>query len=184
MLTTVSLPIPWHSLDFPDPMQLASTAVTEDAVGWAWDAGAPSWSIEACAELQGQPVPGWGLDHVVVLVPDLEEAASDLDLIGLAPRLRMEVSGRPAAFYRVGTVLEVIESPVRAPSLYGLALVTEEPLDVLALRWRSMGRDVSDPQPAIQAGRRILTVTDTEAGLAVMSPHRAVTGKAHTPKIS
>jgi hypothetical protein len=113
---------------------------------------------------------GWDLDHVVLMVPDLEQAVAKLGDIGVSPRLRMQVRGRPAAFFRVGPLLEVIESPVRAPALYGVALVTEEPLEVVALRWRSRGRDVSDPRPAIQPGRRIISVRDTEAGLAVMSP--------------
>jgi hypothetical protein len=73
----------------------------------------------------------------------------------------------------VGPLLEVIESPVRAPAVYGVALVTDEPLEVVALRWRSMGREVTDPKPAIQPGRRIMTVQSVEAGLAVMSPDRA-----------
>ena len=105
-----------------------------------------------------------------MLVPDLDAAVERLSSLGVEPRLRLVIKDRPTAFFRVGPVLEVIESPVRAPALYGVALVTDEPLEVVALRWRSMGREVSDPKPALQPGRRILTVRDTEAGLAVMSP--------------
>jgi hypothetical protein len=107
------------------------------------------------------------------MVPDVEEAVITMAEIGLDPRLRMDVKGRPTAFFRVGPVLEVIESPVRGPSLYGVALVAEEPLEVVALRWRSLGREVTDPRDALQPGRRIFTVRATEAGLAVMSPDAA-----------
>ena len=90
----------------------------------------------------------------------------------------MAVRGRPAAFFRVGPILEVIESPVRRAALYGVVLTTEEPLESVVLRWRSMGRDVTDPKPAIQPGRRIFTVRATAAGLAVMSPDRAAEGRS------
>jgi hypothetical protein len=87
----------------------------------------------------------------------------------------MQVGGRPAAFFRVGPILEVIESPVRQPAIYGVALTSEESLETVALRWRSLGRDVGDPHRAVQPGRRIMTVRATEVGFAVMSPDRAVT---------
>jgi hypothetical protein len=57
--------------------------------------------------------------------------------------------------------------------LYGVALVTTEPLETVILNWRSRGLDVTDPTPAIQPGRRIFTVRGTAAGLAVMSPDGA-----------
>ncbi len=82
------------------------------------------------------------------------------------------------AFYRVGTILEVIESPVRNPSLYGIALVTAEPLETAALRLRALGNDVGDPHDAIQPGRRIMTVRGFEAGLALMSPEGAAPSDA------
>jgi hypothetical protein len=84
------------------------------------------------------------------------------------------VKGRPRAFYRVGTILEVVESPVRAPALYGVALVTEESLQAVALRWRALGIEVGDIHAAIQPGRRIFSVGAVEAGLAVMSPDRSL----------
>jgi hypothetical protein len=86
----------------------------------------------------------------------------------------MQVGGRPAAFFRVGTLLELIESPARAPVIYGVALTTADSLEAVALRWRSLGHDVGDPKPAVQPGRRIMTVRAIEIGLAVMSSDRAV----------
>ncbi len=111
---------------------------------------------------------------MVLLVPELDELRRLMSAIGCEPRLTLEVQGRPTAFYRVGTVLEAIESPVRTPALYGVALVTDESLEAVALRWRSMGIEVGDVRPAIQPGRRIFSVGAVEAGLAVMSPDRSV----------
>jgi hypothetical protein len=110
---------------------------------------------------------------VVLLVPDLEAIIEELAITVGAPRLRLEVNRRPTAFFRVGPLLEVVESPVRGPALYGVALVTTESLEVVTLQWRSRGLDVTDPRPAIQPGRRIFTVKGTEAGLAIMSPDAA-----------
>ena len=173
-LTTLSLPLPWSELGFPEPLQLGSTAVVHGDPGWAWKPAPPRFPILACEPVAGHAAGDWALDHVVLLVPDMADALKRLAAVELSPRLEMEVQGRPTAFFRVGTVLEVIESPVRRAVLYGVALVTNEPLEAVALRWRSEGRDVSNPEPAIQPGRRILTVRDTEAGLVVMTPDSAV----------
>ncbi len=158
----------------PNPFLVGRTILLTGEPAWGWSGGAPELGIPSCDADRGEDVEGWGLDHVVVLVPDLQVALSAFGDIGLAPRLRVVVQGRPAAFFRAGPVIEVLESPVRGAAIYGVALVTEEPLEVLALRWRAMGRDVADPQPAQQPGRRILTVRATEAGLAVISPDRQV----------
>jgi hypothetical protein len=169
-LTTLRLPIPWDEFDLPSPLQTRSTTLVEGPPAWKWEGGTPKFPIERCEEAEGDAADGWDLDHLVLLVPDLEAAVTTMADIGEAPRLRMSVKDRPTAFFRVGPLLEVIESPVRRPSLYGVALVTQDPLEVVALEWRSMGRDVTDPRPAIQPGRRIFTVRAIEAGLAVMSP--------------
>jgi hypothetical protein len=173
-LAAVRLPIPWDEFGFPNPLQMDVTVLATGPVAWAWTREAPDLGVAACAEVAGSPAGGWGLDHVVVLVPDLAAAVERLAAIGAPPRLTMEVRGRPTAFCRVGPLLEVIESPVRAAAIYGVALVTDEPLEVVVLRWRAAGRDVTDPRPALQPGRRIFTVRALEAGLAVMSPDRAV----------
>lgn len=172
-LTTLRLPLPWDEFALPNPLRAGSTVLATGSIGWAWNGLVPWFGIEEIPAETGTPAPGWGLDHVVLLVPDLEEAVANMSVADLAPRLKVDVRGRPTAFFRVGPLLEVIESPVRAPAIYGVALVTDEPLEVVALRWRSMGRDVTDPKPAMQPGRRILTVRAVEAGLAVMSPDRA-----------
>ena len=173
VLSSVRLPLPWDEFDLPSPLQTRSTVLIEGPPAWGWTDGTPDLPVEGCVSEPGDPAEGWDLDHVVLLVPDLEVAVAAMDAIGEKPRLRMPVNGRPAAFFRVGPVLEVIESPVRQAALYGLVLTAEEPLETIVLRWRSMGRDVTDPKPAIQPGRRIFTVRATEAGFAVMSPDKA-----------
>jgi hypothetical protein len=122
----LSLPIPWSEFGFPDPFQTTNTALSFGDIGWSWEPKAPALPILASDRTVGESITGWDLDHVVLLVPEIEDAVRRLEDIGLAPRLRMEVRGRPTAFFRVGPLLEVIESPVRAPAIYGVALVTEE----------------------------------------------------------
>ncbi len=172
-LTTIRLPLELASFGFPSPFQTGPTCLVEGDPGWAWDGETPDLGIPLVDTEKGSPVAGWDLDHVVLLVSDLDEAVTTLRGPLGKPRLRTEVQGRPTAFYRVGPLLEVIESPVRAASLFGIALVTEHPLEETALAWREQGLWVTDPQPAIQAGRTIFTVKGTQAGFAVMSPDQA-----------
>lgn len=192
-ISTVALPISWLDFAFPAQVQTDLTCLVEaEDPAWAWADGVPELGIRCCPTAIGKPVPGWDTDHVVVLVPDVEDATAHLTAAGLRPRLRMSVRGRPTAFFRAGPVLEVIESPVRAPAIFGIALVTEESLEAVVLRWRSLGHEVTDPRPAIQPGRRIFTVKGLTAGLAVMSPDRSPPrsqrdGREHppqTPKMS
>jgi hypothetical protein len=179
-LTTLQLPIPWESFGLPSALQTETTCLVDGPPAWAWDGQGPELDIPFIAERRGEAAPGWDLDHVVLLVPDINMATEEITRVAGPPRLRASVRDRPAAFYRVGPLLEVIESPVRSPALYGLALVTTQSLEVTVLNWRSRGLDVASPRPAIQPGRRIFTVKGTEAGLAVMSPD----GAGQIPKIS
>ena len=168
-LKTIQLPIHWEVLGFPEVPQVGPTTLIEGDPAWGWDTPAPDLGIPVVAPPVGVEREGWGLDHVVLLVPDLEGAINTLHPVG-APRLRTTVKGRPAAFYRVGPLLEVIESPVRSSSLFGIALVTTRSLQTTAREWRALGLDVDDPQPALQGGRHIFIVRGLDAGLAVMSP--------------
>ncbi len=169
ILTTVQLPIPWGTFGLPTPLQTRLTCLVDGPPAWAWQPTGPDLGIPIVQPCSGETAEGWDLDHVVLLVPDIEATIEELAETVGAPRLRVEVKGRPTAFFRVGPLLEVVESPVRGPALYGVALVTTESLEVVTLQWRSRGLDVTDPRPAIQPGRRIFTVKGTEAGLAIMS---------------
>ena len=174
-LTAVRLPIPWQAYGLPLPWRGRSTTLLSGDHAWAWSPSVPTLPVADC----GPPPAGdhagdWDVDHVVLLVPDLPEAVALLAAAGADLRLQMEVRGRPSAFFRVGTVLEVIQERVRTARLFGVALVTATPLADLARRWRGEGHDVGDPRPAIQPGREIMTVRGAGAGLAVMSPNGSV----------
>lgn len=173
ILTTVQLPIPWDTFGLPTPLQTGPTCLVDGPPSWAWKPSGPDLGIPVVESCSGETADGWDLDHVVLLVPDIEATIDDLHKTVGSPRLRVKVEGRPTAFFRVGPLLEVVQSPVRNPALYGVALVTTQPLEVVTLQWRSRGLDVTDPRPAMQPGRRIFTVKGTEAGLAIMSPDGA-----------
>jgi hypothetical protein len=169
-ITSLRLPIDWTTVGWPEAPRLGDITLCTGDPQWSWEPAAPAFGIRTQSAVDGTAVDGFSVDHVVLLVPDLDAAVGTMGRIGLVPRLRMTIRGnRPAALFRVGTVLEVIESPVRDASLYGVALSTDEPLESLALRWRSIGLSVGDITPAVQPGRRIMTVHDVDAGLAVMS---------------
>lgn len=173
-LAAVRLPVPWDQFGFPSPVELGGTVLLDGEVAWSWESDAPSFEIGGCPVDQAEAGPeGWSIDHVVLMVPNVEAAVETFAQIGMQPRLRTSINERAMAFYRAGTVIEVIESPVRSAALYGIALSSEEPLEVVALRWRALGHEVTDPKPAIQQGRRILTVRGLGSGFAVMSADRA-----------
>ncbi len=173
-LVGLRLPIDWGTFGWPANPRFGKIALATGDPQWAWTDTAPDFGIDAMENPSGHAVDGTTIDHVVLLVPSLDAATTMLGDIGLDPRLKMDVGGRPAAFFRAGPVLEVIESPVRAPSIYGIAVATGEQLETLALRWRAMGVSVGEIKPAIQPGRKIFTVHNLDAGFAVMSEDRAI----------
>jgi hypothetical protein len=168
----LELPIDWTEFGWPHRPNLDGVTLTTGDPKWTWNPSAPAFEIHTMPPHDGEYVDGVSVDHVVLLVPDLEAATNTLRRAGLAPRLKMEVGGRPAAFFRAGPVLEVIESPVRTASIYGIAVTTGDPLETLALQWKSRGLSVGPIKKAIQPGRRIFTVHDLDAGFAVMSADR------------
>jgi hypothetical protein len=168
----LQLPIDWTSLGWPATPVLGDVTLATGDPKWAWNDSAPALAIHIFEPTAGHVVVGMTVDHIVVLVPDLDSAIGKFSRASLAPRLRMTVGDRPAAFFRAGPVIEVIESPVRQASLYGIALTSEIPLETMSLQWRSRGLDVGEIRPAIQPGRRIMTVRDLDAGLAIMSPDK------------
>lgn len=173
ILTALQLPIDWTAFGWPETPMLGNVVLTTGDPKWAWAPTAPAFEVHTMEVPQGTAIPGFSVDHVVLLVPDLDTAISRFDRIGLSPRLKMRVQDRPAAFFRAGPVIEVIESPVRQASIYGIAATFEDSLESLTLAWRAKGLSVGDAKDAIQPGRRIMTVRDLDAGFAVMSPDRA-----------
>ncbi|MEN8239634.1 MAG: hypothetical protein ABFR53_10570 [Actinomycetota bacterium] len=172
-IAALQLPIEWGILGWPDNPRLNDVALATGDPKWAWNPAAPAFAVPAMEEPESVDVPGFSVDHVVLLVPVLDVAIGRFDNIGLSPRLRMLVQDRPAAFFRAGPVIEVIESPVRQSALYGIAVTAEESLESLSLAWKAKGLNVGDVKDAIQPGRRIMTVHDLDAGFAVMSPDGA-----------
>ncbi|NHZ71083.1 MAG: hypothetical protein GWP18_05525 [Proteobacteria bacterium] len=173
-LSGLQMPIDWTIFGWPDVPRLGGVTCTTGDPMWAWEQGAPAFGINVFDPPPGIDVDSFRIDHVVLLVPELPEAIATLGRAGADVRLAMEVNGRPAAFFRVGPVLEVIESPVREAAIYGVALTTHLSLETLALEWRGRGLSVGDPKDAIQPGRRIMTIHDLDAGCAVMSNDRAI----------
>ena len=169
-LVALRLPLPWDAFGFPNPLATTQVTLLTGEPAWAWYGDTPDLGIPTADTAPGTRVTGWDLDHVVVLVPSLDDALSAFAAVGIGSRLRMELDGKPAAYLRPGPLVEMIEAPVRRAAIFGVALWTDEPLEVVALRWRGMGLDVTDPRPALQPGRRIMNVQATEAGLAVMTP--------------
>ncbi len=172
-LTALQLPIEWDQFGWPETPSLGGIALTTGDPKWAWSPASPAFEIHTMQVPTADDVEGFTIDHVVLLVPSLDAAIATLDRIGVTPRLKMQVGGRPAAFFRCGPVLEVIESPVRQGSLYGIAVTAEESIESLAIAWRSRGLSIGDVKAAIQPGRRIFTVHDLDAGFAVMTPDTA-----------
>jgi hypothetical protein len=117
------------------------------------------------------------IDHVVVMSPALQRSIEALEAAGLQlRRLREEPTpaGAPRqAFFRLGgEILEVVQEPdevlARAGGpdhparFWGLALAVED-LEQAAER---LGSHAGEIRPAVQRGRRILTLRRS-AGLAV-----------------
>ena len=121
-----------------------------------------------------------GVDHVVVMTPDLERTVSALTAAGFEERRRRAVPGaepaRTQVFFWAGEIIvELIGTDEPSgddpASIWGLALVADD-LDACA---GHLGELASTPRPAVQPGRRILALRHRELGLslpvAVMTPH-------------
>jgi hypothetical protein len=169
MIGGIRLPVRWSAIGFPAAFRAEAVTLTDGSAAWSWEGRIPELGIPTFRPPAAAPVAGWGVDHLVVLVPALEVSVLDIERAGYPARRRTEVRGSPAAFFRVGPVLEVIEAAVPEPALYGIALWTDEHMSELARRWEAMGADVTGPRPAIQPGREILTVRGLGAGVAVMT---------------
>ena len=169
-ITAVRFPIDWGSFGLPASFLASGVSISTGPRGWAWDGDPPDVGVPLVAPVEARSVSGLGLDHVVLLVPDLDGLIDSMARAGIEPRKRVIVKERPTAFFLVGALLEVIEEEsVDQSLLWGLSLETSESLDAVVDRWREAGHDVTDPHPAYQEGREIITVRDAGAGLAVMT---------------
>lgn len=168
-LLAVRFPLPLEPAAVSLPARMGPLALVDGTPAWAWSGSTPDLPVEEFAPPSAEPIPGWGIDHLVVTTPDLArtvdalvEAGADLRRHGTTGQ------GNAAAFLLAGTLIEVIDVPGKgAVSLSGIALETDHALEELAGRWRASGYDVADPHPAVQEGRRIMSIRGHR--LAVMT---------------
>ncbi|HWU22653.1 MAG TPA: VOC family protein [Nocardioides sp.] len=118
-----------------------------------------------------QPATGViGIDHLVLMTPDLDRTVTALADIGLEPRRRRDAelggSAVQQVFYRLGEViLEVVGAPAahgEAPaSTWGITFTVADIDATAALLGEGVGR-VKD---AVQPGRRITTLRGRDLGI-------------------
>jgi hypothetical protein len=105
-----------------------------------------------------------GVDHVVVLTPDLGRTTRKLLDAGFDHR----PSQASQEFFVIGPcLLEVVGSPEGEPRLWGVTMVVED-IDAAAER-----SGASPPRQAVQPGRRIATIPRSaglSTALALMTP--------------
>ncbi|NQV07456.1 hypothetical protein HQ535_12975 [bacterium] len=165
----VRLPINWSRLGLAPAWDAGGVVLHSGRRAWCWQPQAPLIEVRAAVPMAGPRMDGWGIDHIVLLVPRLDAAVSALAAIGVPVRRKDEIRGRQTAFFLVGTLLEVIEShSLDRPLLYGVALEVDD-LDATGARLRTLGLEVTDPRPAVQEGRRISTIQGLPAGVVLMS---------------
>jgi hypothetical protein len=158
--------------------------------GWTLSAAAPGPDqIDGLATTWVEPVGpvhadhalgASGLDHVVVLTPDLERTSAAIaEATGCELRRIREVGTMRQGFHRIGErghgglVVELVERPEMKDGpacFWGVVLIVDDLDAACAL----LGPDrVSEPKDAVQPGRRIATIR-SEAGLglpvALMTP--------------
>ncbi|KAA0117224.1 VOC family protein [Mycolicibacterium sp. P9-22] len=113
-----------------------------------------------------------GIDHIVLLSPDLDRTVKALGAVGVQPRRERlgELGGRPIRqiFFRFDAVIiEVVGSPDTAgegPStLWGITYTVND-IDETAAYFDGRTTRVKD---AVQPGRRITTVHHREFGMSV-----------------
>lgn len=137
--------------------------------------GITEWALgEVDGESIEHPNGVIGLDHLVVLTPDLDASIDEYSAMGLdLRRVRDAGGGRQQAFFRIGAPILEVVGPVDVPAPYAWGLTfSVADLDATAALLGDLLRPAKD---AVQPGRRIATV-DRSAGsttaIAFMSPHR------------
>ncbi|HWJ61214.1 MAG TPA: VOC family protein [Acidimicrobiales bacterium] len=117
-----------------------------------------------------------GLDHVVVLTPDLDRTIAACEAAGLELRRIRDTTGNGSpmrqAFFKLGpVVLEVVSGDVGvglpaadAPATFWGLAVDVDDLDATAA---AMGDGLGRIKTAVQRGRRIATVRTKDHGISV-----------------
>ncbi|WP_221177471.1 VOC family protein [Nocardioides marmoriginsengisoli] len=113
-----------------------------------------------------------GIDHVVLLSPDLRRTVAAFEALGVSPRRERdgELGGQPIRqiFFRLGAVVvEVIGSADAADegpsSLWGITYDVQD-IDAIAT---FLGERTSPVKDAVQPGRRITTLRHRDLGMSV-----------------
>ena len=117
-----------------------------------------------------------GIDHVVIASPDFDRTAAALERTGLALRRIRDAGGFRQGFRRIGpAILELVEAAGAPPGpsrFWGLVVIVP---DLEALEQR-LGDRLGTIRPAVQPGRRIVTLRDSaglSTRLAFMDPEGA-----------
>jgi hypothetical protein len=99
------------------------------------------------------------IDHVVIITPDFDRSAAALAERDLELRRIRQAGDRRQGFRRLGpTIMELVEAPeAPAARFWGLTIVVAE--------LGALGPHVGEARAAVQAGRRIATVS-ASAGLS------------------
>lgn len=101
-----------------------------------------------------------GIDHVVVVTPDLDRTTAALEQRGVAARRTREAGrGRLQRFFRLGEVILEVVGPAEAAgdgpaTFWGLAFTVAD-IDTTA---RHLAGRIGEPRRAVQQGRRIATL--------------------------
>jgi catechol 2,3-dioxygenase-like lactoylglutathione lyase family enzyme len=178
-------PATWAQLGFAlegDRVQVGTTAVVLDGQGGglrSWSLrGAPTAAFDgletsvvdgAPAEPADHPNGASRIDHVVVNTPDLPRTFTALREAGLdLRRVREHSDTIHQGFFRLGEVILEVVGPPRPSGedparFWGLVAVVP---DVDALVAQAEPGLFGEPRPAVQQGRRIVTVS-RGAGLSV-----------------
>jgi hypothetical protein len=135
-------------------------------------------AILAADDAPGAPAPArhpngaLAVDHVVALTDDAGRTSAALAAAGLPLRRVRRPPESPVvqAFHPAGTlVIEVVQAPGRAPSLWGLVVSVADLAAAAAL----LGDRLGAARDAVQPGRRIATIRDAaglSTALALMTP--------------
>jgi predicted enzyme related to lactoylglutathione lyase len=107
------------------------------------------------------------LDHLVVMVPQIEDAIAGFERVGLGcRRIREAGRGIRQAFFKLeDTVFEVVGPSPGRPRCWGLAFTCADVANAVAVA-RHNGLQVTEPKPAVQGGRIARIVAQLD-GVAV-----------------
>jgi catechol 2,3-dioxygenase-like lactoylglutathione lyase family enzyme len=166
----------------PQPVENGDTASRLEAGSPQWRGfrvnterthGVRLFLVQRTAPLAPAARPGGsvsGLDHVVIITPDMERAAALYGArLGLDMRLDRAVAGRSLMFFRCGdAVVEIAHDAGAAhDALWGLSWRVAD-ADAARTRLAEAGLDVSDVRSGRKPGTRVLSVRSGTCGVPTL----------------